>query len=229
MFAFVAWAVVAGSVMFWALRLFVASPAMPAHAVSVGDSGAVVGDVARLLGSTPKEANAAEAAAPVSELSTRLKLTGVMAPKSSAKSASNQGVALISVDGKPPRAFSVGSRIEGDSTLQAVSLRTASIGTGPGKAPVVLEMPPLAAPNTGSLPPVMGAQAMGGFPAPGTATAGGAAGSGTNAVPATMGIAPRGLPFNPASQAGKPQDGMQQVPTPQAPPATMQGSQFSAQ
>jgi hypothetical protein len=136
LFAFVVWALVAGSVMFWGLRLLVSSQAMPAHAVSVGDSTTAAGDVTRLLGTTPKEVAVTAAAAPVSELSARFKLTGVMSPK--LPSNTGQGVALISVDGKPPRAFGVGSRIDGDLRLQAVSLRTASIGSGPGKAPVVL-------------------------------------------------------------------------------------------
>jgi general secretion pathway protein C len=224
LFAFVVWAAVAGSVMFWALRLLVNSQAMPAHAVSVGDSSVAVGDVTRLLGTTPKEAVAA-AAAPVSELSTRFKLTGVMSPKATARSASGQGVALISVDGKPPRAFSVGSRVDGELRLQAVSLRTASIGSGPGQAPVVLEMPPIALPNTGSLPSTPGIAGIGGNT--GTATAGGFSPPPYVAPTANTGTAPRGIPFNPASPSAKSTDGLQQPPVP--PPATMQSNQPSAQ
>lgn len=217
-FAFIVWALVAGSAMFWGLRLLVNSQTMPAHAVSVGDSSAAVGDVARLLGTTPKEAAAVAAAAPVSELSTRFKLTGVISPKSGAQSTSGQGVALISVDGKPSRAFGVGSRIDGDLRLQAVSLRTASISTGPGKAPVVLEMPPMAPPTTGSLPAALG---MGGSAT--TATAG------ANPPPAlgSMGSVPRGIPFNPASLGAKQPDGQQQPPP--LPQATMQSNQAPAQ
>jgi general secretion pathway protein C len=220
LFAFVVWALVAGSVMFWGLRLLVNSSAMPAHAVSVADSSAATGDVARLLGTTPQEVAATTAPAPVSELSTRFKLTGVMSPKSTSHSNSGQGVALISVDGKPARAFGVGSRIDGDLRLQAVSLRTASIGSGPGKAPVVLEMPPLAPPNTGSLPSTSSFQGMGG--------AGANAGVTPPAVPAATGTVPRGIPFNPASLAAKPPDGLQQTPAPPQP--TMQSNnQPSAQ
>ena len=207
--------------MFWGLRLLVNSQSMPAHAVSVGDSSAAVGDVARLLGTTPKEVAAAAVAAPVSELSTRFKLTGVISPKARSQSTSNQGVALISVDGKPPRAFGVGSRIDGDLRLQAVSLRTASIGTGSGNAPVVLEMPPLVPPNTGSLPSISGLSGMGGIA--GTATAGA-----TQPQPPTnMGTVPRGIPFNPASLGTKPPDVLQQ-PTP-PPQPTMQSNQAPAQ
>jgi general secretion pathway protein C len=218
LFAFVVWALVAGSVMFWGLRLMVNSPTMSAHAVSVGDSSAAVGDVARLLGTTPKEVAAVAAAAPVSELSTRFKLTGVISPKARSQSNSGQGVALISVDGKPPRAFGVGSRIDGDLRLQAVSLRTASIGTGSGNAPVVLEMPPMAPPNTGSLPAALGMSGIAG-----------AATAGATAPPAASntGTVPRGIPFNPASLAAKPPDGLQQ-PTP-PPQPTMHSNQAPAQ
>jgi general secretion pathway protein C len=221
LFAFVVWALVAGSVMFWGLRLLVNSQAMPAHAVSVADSSAAVGDIARLLGTTPKEVAASAAPAPVSELSTRFKLTGVMSPKSTSHSASGQGVALISVDGKPARAFGVGSRIDGDLRLQAVSLRTASIGSGSGTAPVVLEMPPLAPPNTGSLPSTSSVGGMGGMGANAGMNAG------TPAFPAATGTVPRGIPFNPASLAVKPPDGLQQPPA--APQPTMQSNQPSAQ
>jgi general secretion pathway protein C len=214
LFAFVVWAVVAGSVMFWGLRLLVKSQAMPAHAVSVTDSSAAMGDVTRLLGATPKEVAVADAPAPVSELSTRFKLTGVMSPKPSSKS--SQGVALISVDGKPPRAFGVGTRIDGDLRLQAVSLRTASIGSGTGKAAVVLEMPPMLPPNTGTLPSTTGMSA--------TAVPSAAA---TPGVAANTGTVPRGIPFNPASLGGKPADGLQQ---PSAPPQpSMQSNQLPAQ
>ena len=162
-FAFVVWAAVAASVAFWGLRLFVSSPPMPSHAVAVGDGGAASGDVSRLLGASPKQA-VAEAQVLSPELSARFKLTGVMAskPRSKAMPTSAQGVALISVDGKPARAYGVGARIDGDLMLQAVSLRTASIGSAPGTPAVVLELPPLPPANTGSLPPL--AMSLGAVP-----------------------------------------------------------------
>ena len=215
LFAFVVWAAVAGSIMFWGLRLLVSAPSVPAHAVSVGDAGTVAGDVTRLLGTTPKEAVATAEAAPVSELSTRLKLTGVVAAKSTA----GQGVALISVDGKPARAFKVGSRVDGDSNLQAVSLRTASISLGSGKAPVVLELPPMAVVNTGTLPTAF---QMGGN-AGSSAVPFVSQNSPAGAVVGNTGTVPRGLPFNPAAMSGKSIDGLQQPPV--VPQATMQGNQ----
>lgn len=147
--AFVIWALVAGTVVFWGLRMFVRAPEAPAHAVPVGAAVAVRGDLARLLGAAPV-ATAAAAATP--EASSRFRLLGVMAPKGPQAEASGQGVALIAVDGKPARAFAVGARLDTDLVLQAVSLRSASIGPPEGVASVKLEIPPLPAPATGTLP-----------------------------------------------------------------------------
>lgn len=149
--AFVIWALVAGTVVFWGLRLLVRAPEAPAHAVPVGAAVAAKGDLARLLGAAPVSTAAAAAAAP--EASSRFRLLGVMAPKAGGRAeASGQGVALIAVDGKPARAFAVGAQLDTDLVLQAVSLRTASIGPPEGAASVRLEIPPLPAPATGTLP-----------------------------------------------------------------------------
>lgn len=153
--AFVIWALVAGTVVFWGLRLLVRPLEAPAHSVPVAAAVAVRGDVARLLGAAPVATLAAAALSP--EASTRFRLLGVMAPKARAKGSpdvepSGQGVALIAVDGKPAKAFAVGARLDNDLVLQAVSLRTASIGPAQGAASVKLEIPPLPAPATGTLP-----------------------------------------------------------------------------
>lgn len=74
-----------------------------------------------------------------------------MAPKASAAVA--HGVALISIDGKPPRAFRVGTRLEDGLVLQNVGLRSASIGPAQGEPQVKLELPPLPEPATGTLAP----------------------------------------------------------------------------
>ena len=148
--AFVIWALVAGTVVFWGLRLAVRAPAAPAYAVAVGDPGAVRADLSRVLGNTP---TVTAAAAPPPEASSRFKLIGIMAPKgATAPEQHNPGVALIAVDGKPPRAFGVGARLDGDLVLQSVSMRTASIGPAQGAPYVQLELPPLPAAATGTLP-----------------------------------------------------------------------------
>jgi len=74
----------------------------------------------------------------------------VVAPR---RSHDGRGVALIAIDGKPARAFPVGATVDGELVLQSVSLRTAAIGPAQGAQTVLLEIPRLPPPNTGSLPP----------------------------------------------------------------------------
>jgi general secretion pathway protein C len=150
--AFVIWALVAATAVFWGLRLFVRAPAMPTYAVAVGDAAAVRGDLTRLLGAAPVTA---EAAAQPAEASARFRLTGIVAPRAApaGRAPSSYGVALIAVDGKMPKAYAVGAHIDGDLVLQSVSLRTASISSGQGAPTVTLELPRLADAATGTLPP----------------------------------------------------------------------------
>ena len=186
------WAVVALSATFWAMRLLVRSPAAPPHAAPAPQSMAARGDLSRLFGTST--AGAPVAAAPA--VMSRFRLIGVAAPK--AGSPASSGVALIAVDGKPPRPFRVGAAVDGDLTLRAVDMRTASLGPRDGADTVILEIPlrPVAA--TGSLPP---APTFGAAPPPSTAPATGAGAvpqsqPGTPArlrptvVPGTEGLAP---------------------------------------
>jgi general secretion pathway protein C len=135
--------------MFWGLRLFVRPSLAPPSLVALNDAAAGRGDFAKLLGG--EEAPVAAAAAVVPE-STRFKLIGVMAGKAAA-GALTPGLALIAVDGKPPRTFAAGSRVDDQLVLQSLSLRTASLGPAQGPASFVLEVPPLTAATTGTLPP----------------------------------------------------------------------------
>lgn len=144
--AFVVWALVAATAVFWGLRMLVRPQAAPAYTVAVGDSAALRGDLSRLLGATPVAA--AGPAAPAPELASRFKLIGVMA----SKQPDGNGYALIAVDAKPARAYPVGARLDGDIVLQSVSLRTASIGPAQGGAAATLEVPALPPPATGTLP-----------------------------------------------------------------------------
>lgn len=160
--AFVIWALVAATVVFWGLRLFVRPAPAPAYALSIGDAGALHSDLSRVLGSTP--VNVPQAVVPVA--SSRFKLFGIVSPRNGQTEAvalgrAPQGVALIAVDGKMPKAFAVGAHVDGDLVLQSVSLRTVSIA-GQGAAPITLELPPPSAPATGTLPGAM----VGGLPAP---------------------------------------------------------------
>ncbi|CAN5921434.1 hypothetical protein BH11PSE8_BH11PSE8_42700 [soil metagenome] len=163
--AFVIWALVAAVAVFWGLRLGARAPETPPNAVAAGDSPALRGDLARLLGAPPI-AVAAEEITP--EAASRFKLVGVMAPKGTVAASANpptRGVALIAVDGKPPKAYAVGARLDGDLVLQSVSLRTASIGTAQGASAMKLELPPLTPAATGTLP-LMNGQNAGTLPPP---------------------------------------------------------------
>lgn len=156
--AFLVWALVAASVVFWGLRLLVRAPSAPAHSIAVAGTSAANADLTRLLGAAPVAAPDAAALAP--DAAARFKLHGVMAPKGRPDSApSGQGVALISVDGKPPRAFAIGSRLDSALVLQSVSLRSASIGPADGGASFKLEIPPLPLPATGRLAALSGLSA----------------------------------------------------------------------
>lgn len=145
--AFFVWALVAACVVYWSLKLLVRAPAAPAHSVAVTAAAAVRGDLTRLLGASLVAPVGAPATAPQAS---RFRLHGVIAPKGKPLAKpSGQGVALISVDGKPPRAYAVGARVDNDFVLQSVSLRGASIGLAGGAASVSLEASPSPAAATG--------------------------------------------------------------------------------
>jgi general secretion pathway protein C len=147
--AFVIWALVAGTAVFWGLRLVVHAPGAPSYAVAVGDAATTSADLNRLLGAAPVVAGAPTRSA---EGSSRFRLLGIVAPKYATASApSAYGVALIAVDGKMPRAYAVGSKLDGDLVLQSVSLRTASIAASQGTSTITLELPVPTPAATGTL------------------------------------------------------------------------------
>ncbi|MEY2891241.1 MAG: hypothetical protein RJA98_1149 [Pseudomonadota bacterium] len=186
--AFVVWALVAASVAFWSLRLGARAPSAPANTVLVGESVALAGDVSRLLGAA---APVATAATPAPQAASRFKLTGIMAP--SASSGSSAGLALIAVDGKPPRPYAVGAALDADWVIKSLSQRSVKLGPPQGEVALTLDMPALSAAATGSLPPP---QRMAPDAVPG---AGVGAGMGAAPMPAGMpppqqGGAPAGSP-----------------------------------
>lgn len=155
--AFVIWAAVAASTVFWGLRLFVRAPQAPAHTAAVGIDAPARADLSALLGAEPASAPAA-AAAPVAD--NRFRLLGVVADRGRADATAGSkaarphaahGVALIAVDGKPARAFRLGAAVEGDTVLQGVSARGATLGPRGGAPAVMLEIPPLPAAATGQV------------------------------------------------------------------------------
>ena len=165
--AFVIWALIAATLVFWGLRLAVRPAPAPLHSVALADSLSGRGDLSRLLGDPPVVASVAPGVAPAPEAASRFRLLGIMAPhRSRSGEPGHGGLALIAIDGKPARAFAVGSRLDGDLVLQSVSLRQASIGPAKGAQTVVLEIPAFAAPATGTLPAPGAPAAMAPAPAP---------------------------------------------------------------
>jgi general secretion pathway protein C len=136
---FLVWAAVAASAVAWGLKIFVQPPAAPPQALVAETGRAARGDLTRLLGVDPPPPVAVKAPVPAADA--RFKLVGVVSPRS--PQAAREGLALIAVDGKPPRAY----------VLQAVNPRGATLGPVDGPALVALKLPPPSAAATGVLPP----------------------------------------------------------------------------
>lgn len=134
------WLLVAASAVQWGLRLWVQGRAVPAQAQTVGVAQASQGDPARLF------ARAAPVSAPAaSPARDRFRVLGVVA-------ATDGGFAVMSVDGKPPRAYRVGASVDAQWVVLGVQQRRVDIGPGGGQATVVLDLPAMPAAATGQLP-----------------------------------------------------------------------------
>jgi general secretion pathway protein C len=68
-------------------------------------------------------------------------LLGVVAPRSAS---GRQGLALIAIDGQPPKAWRVGAAVDERWTLLAVRHRQVDLGPAGGAVALTLELPPLA-------------------------------------------------------------------------------------
>ena len=200
--------------MFWALRLGASSPVAPAHTVAVANASIPRGDLTRVFGAAPpKPANNAVVVA--SPLASRFRLLGVAAPR---RDGDRNGLALIAVDGKPARSYAVGATVDGDLMLQAVHARGAKIGARGAPPQVLLELPALPPPSTGT-PPGLSA-----FANPGAPGLNGVPGvpvppPGAGAMPVPSNAAPVGLsPVAPTPNFAVPQPGepvnLQVVPPP---------------
>lgn len=164
--AFLVWALVAASAVGWGLKLFTRPLSAPPQTVVAAPAAAAGGDWTRLFGAAPAPVEVAQAAPPPDEERARFQLIGVVAPRPAA--ARSQGVALIAIDGKTPRAYRVGAVVDGDNVLQSVQPRGVSIGPRRGETKVVLELPPMPPPATGvpgAVPGVPGAVSGGPPPA----------------------------------------------------------------
>jgi general secretion pathway protein C len=159
--AFVIWAAVAASAVFWLLRLAASSPSAPAHTVAVAPASLPRGDLTRVLGAPPAVQVPSTPQTVEPALASRFKLLGVAAPRTGGD---RVGVALIAVDGKPARGFRVGAPIDGEMVLQSVHPRGAALGARGSPAQVTLELPPLPAAATSDRPPGAAGQPFGGVP-----------------------------------------------------------------
>ncbi len=79
-------------------------------------------------------------------------MIGVMAPAPG----HSAGVALLSIDGTPPKAFRVGDAVDTGVILQSLSQRTVRFGPQDGSDLLSVDLPGLPPAETGSLPPPSG-------------------------------------------------------------------------
>ena len=148
--AFVIWAAVAASLVFWALRLGSRPIAAPPYALVVTPAAAQQGDLAKLFGAdAPATVTVSAGPQPVAA-DARFRLIGVVAPRTAA--ATPGGVALIATDGKPAKAYRVGAPVEGELVLLAVHARGASLGAVGQPVQMELQLPALPPPSTGTMP-----------------------------------------------------------------------------
>ena len=208
--AFLVWAAVAASAVFWALRLWSDPISTPPHATVVATAGAFQGDAARVLGSDAPVAAVAVAVAPADS---RFKLVGVVAPRHPGTPAATHtgadiaGVALIATDGKPAKAYRVGAAVEDDLVLQSVRIRAASLGPRGQPAQLELLLPTLPPPSTTVQPAALPAIRPGIAGNPAAAAAAARAG-----LPPLVGVPPSPPPAqDPDDDDGEPQ------PMPRAP------------
>jgi general secretion pathway protein C len=115
--------------------------------------GALQGDFRRLFVANQPD-NAAPTVNPgaASQLLARVRVLGAVAPLPGR----TDGVALLSIDGKPPRAIRIGQVIDGEMVLLGLNQRQAEIGPAGGPVMASIELPRLPPPATGTLPPASG-------------------------------------------------------------------------
>lgn len=150
--ALLIWAAVAASLAYWGLRWLAPATGVPQNAAAVALESGSRGDLRRLLAGPAQATDTPGDPSLASALAGRLQLLGVVAPQPGG----SQGVALLVIDGKPPRAVRVGGSVDGELVLQSLTQRGAQIGPVDGPAAVSLDLPGLPPPATGALPPPTG-------------------------------------------------------------------------
>lgn len=205
--ALLVWGLVAAAAVFWILRLTASSIPVPPATALAGTGAPSGADLGRLLGVRTQQVAVAEAPM-VPDMSGRFKLTGVVA----ARGGSRGGVALISIDGQPARAYRVGEQLDPQLSLQSVALRSAQIGGADGSAGFTLELPPPPPPATGTLADASRPSAMAQVGVPPVATMP----PGPHGMASPPPVNPQGM----ASIVGTPPGAPPALP-PQAPPPGM--------
>ena len=124
--AFAVGLLLAGSVVFWFMRWPSrdTGPALPAAQATDDLPAASAAVLTRLLGAQA----APTALAANAESSNRFLLTGIVGL------GGGQGLALLSIDGKPAKSYRVGSQLDEGWVLQSVGVRSVALGeqaTGP--------------------------------------------------------------------------------------------------
>lgn len=138
------WAALAGSLVFWGLRLFARPGAVPPQVQTVAIDQAVRGDVLRLLGAV---APVGDAVAPPPAAAARFKLVGAVASTGAGPS-----WVVLSVDDQPARVVRLGATVDGQWVLQGVTAKGVSLGPPGQPAQLTLDLPQLPPPATGTLP-----------------------------------------------------------------------------
>jgi len=143
---FFVWALVAASTAFWAMQIFAATRSLPSTAQTPQVSTAN-GPMERLFGAVVVPTTPVAQAAPESS---RFQLVGVIAPPAGA---THGGYAIVSIDNQPARTWRVGTTVDGNTALLAVSKRGAEFGPPGGPSSFSLQLPEPAAAETGTLAP----------------------------------------------------------------------------
>ena len=143
------WALLGWTLMLLLLRLL-PSP-LQTQAPALAPEAPPPASLSRLFGSKPAPAEQPVAALPGNA---RYRLIGVVAPRS-AQLQSERGVALLTIDGGPAKAYRVGDWVDGELRLLAVEPRAVGLGQA-GVVQIQLSLSELPAASTGSLPGLPG-------------------------------------------------------------------------
>lgn len=151
---FLVWLLTAACAVYWVLK-FSSGPSAPSTASVARATGTDAVDAQALAkglggGKTAPVAPSEIATAPSALQATRFLLTGVVVQKAN----SGQGVALIAVDGKPPRPYRVNAQLADGVILHSVSAGKAMLATGKDTPAILsLELPRLISAVAGTAVP----------------------------------------------------------------------------